>query len=107
FPLEGAVELFLLGENGQTIETIVGSEKIASAIFGALPNGNELQKNNATIYFDLTPESLLNIDKVKKVVIKAVMNTPDQNQNSTTISIPEGSFVSFKLSASFQTENRL
>ena len=107
FPLEGAVTLFLLDENDQVIESIIGSDKIASAVFGALPSGTEIQKNNSTVYFDLTSSSLSAIDKVKNVVIKAVMNTPDQNQNSTTVSIPEGAFVSFKLSASFQTENRL
>lgn len=107
FPLEGAVQLFLLDENGQVIESISGSEKIASSIFGAFVNPGELQKNNSTVYFELSAASLSNIDRVKNVVIKAVMNTPDQNQNTTTVSIPDGAFMSIKLSASFQTENRL
>jgi hypothetical protein len=107
FPLEGAVQLFLLDASGQVIETITASEKIGSSIFGAIPNPGELQKNNSTVYFDLTAASLLNLNKVKNIVVKAVMNTPDQNQNSTIISIPDGAFVSFKLSAAFQTENRL
>ena len=108
FPLEGAIQLFLLDENGQVIESIIGTEKIASSIFGTVPtNIGEIQKNNSTSYFELTPASLSKIDQVKNVVIKLVMNTPDQNQNSTFVSIPDGAFVSFKLSAAFQTENRL
>lgn len=107
FPLEGAVQLFFLDANGQIIETITASEKIGSSIFGAIPNLGELQKNNSTIYFDLTAASLTNIDKVKNVVVKAIMNTPDPNQISTMVNIPDGAFVSFKLSAAFQTENRL
>ena len=107
FPLEGVVQLFLLDENGQVIESIFGSDKIASSIFGVIPSASELQKNNSTVYFDLTPTSLSKIDQVRNVVIKAVMNTPDQNQNPSSVSIPDGAFVSFKLSAAFQTENRL
>ncbi len=107
FPLQGSVQLFLLDENGNVLESISGTEKIASSIFGAIPNPGELQKNNSTVYFDLSAASLLNLDRVKNVVIKAIMNTPDSNQNSTIISIPDGAFVSFKLSATFQTENRL
>ena len=99
--------MYLLDENGQVIETISGSEKITSSIFGSIPAVGELQKSNSTVYFDLTAATLSNVDKVKNIIVKAVMNTPDQNQNSTTISIPDGAFVSFKLSASFQTENRL
>lgn len=106
FPLQGAVQLFLLNADGQVIETISGSETILSSIFGSVPAPGEIQKNNSAVYFDLTAASLTNIDQVKNVVVKAVMNTPDQNQNSTHVSIPDGAFVSFKLSAAFQTENR-
>lgn len=107
FPLEGVVTLFLIDANGQIIETIAASDKISSSIFGSIPALGELQKSNSTLYFDLTAASLLKLNQVKNIVVKAVMNTPDQNQNSTLISIPDGAFVSFKLSAAFQTENRI
>lgn len=107
FPLQGDVKMFLLDASGQLIETINGSELIPSSVYGTLISG-QMQKSDATIYFDLNSNTLNKINSIKKVVIKAVLNTPDPlTNNSNFVLIPEGAFMAFKLGTAFQLENRL
>lgn len=107
FPLQGEVKMFLLDAAGQLIETVNGSELIPSSVYGTLISG-QLQKSDATIYFDLNSNTLSKINSIKKVVIKVVLNTPDAlTNNSNFVLIPEGAFMAFKLGTAFQLENRL
>jgi hypothetical protein len=107
FPLQGEVKMFLLDASGQLIETVNGSELIPSSVYGTLISG-QMQKSDATIYFDLNSNTLNKINSIKKVVVKAVLNTPDPlTNNSNFVLIPEGAFIAFKLGTAFQLENRL
>lgn len=107
FPLQGEVKIFLLDAVGQLVETVSGSELIPSSVYGTLISG-QLQKSDATIYFDLNSNTLSKINSIKKVVIKVVLNTPDVlTNNSNFVLIPEGAFMAFKLGTAFQLENRL
>jgi hypothetical protein len=107
FPLQGEVKMFLLDASGQLIETVNGSELIPSSVYGTLISG-QMQKSDATIYFDLNSNTLNKINSIKKVVVKAVLNTPDPlTNNSNFVLIPEGAFMAFKLGTAFQLENRL
>lgn len=106
FPLQGEVKLFLLDKYGQTIETVIGSDLIPSSVYGTLISG-QLQKSDATIYFDLNKNTLSNINSIKRVVVKVVLNTPDAiSNNSDFVLIPEGAFMAFKLGTAFKLENR-
>ncbi len=107
FPLQGEVKMFLLDASGQLIETVNGSELIPSSVYGTMISG-QMQKSDATIYFDLNSNTLNKINSIKKVVIKSVLNTPDPlTNNSNFVLIPEGAFMAFKLGTAFQLENRL
>jgi hypothetical protein len=107
FPLQGEVKMFLLNASGQVVETVSGSELIQSSVYGALISG-QIQKSDATIYFDLNSNTLNNINSIKKVVVKVVLNTPDVvSNNSNFVLIPEGAFMAFKLGTAFQLENHL
>lgn len=107
FPLQGDVKMFLLDASGQLVETVSASELIPSSVYGALISG-QMQKSDATIYFDLNSNTLTNINSIKKVVVKVVLNTPDaMTNNSNFVLIPEGAFMAFKLGTAFQLENHL
>lgn len=106
FPLQGEVKMFLLDASGQLVETVSGTELIPSSVYGNLILG-QLQKSDATIYFDLNANTLSKINSIKKVVVKVVLNTPEAATNiSNFVLIPEGAFMAFKLGTAFQLENR-
>ncbi len=106
FPLQGEVKIFLLDEFGQTVETVIGSELIASSVYGPAIFG-QLQKSSSTVYFDLSANALDKMDVIKKAVVKVVLNTPDPVTNASEfVLIPEGAFMAIKLGTAFQLENR-
>jgi hypothetical protein len=108
FPLQGEVRMFLLNEANQVVETILGSSEIMSAVYGTAPVSGELQKANSTVYFDLNQQTLNQLDQIKKIVVRVVLNTPNPTtQTSDFVTIPEGAYVGLKVNTSFQLENRL
>lgn len=108
FPLQGEVRMFLLNEANQVVETILGSSEIMSSVYGTAPVSGELQKANSTIYFDLNQQTLNQLDQIKKIVVRVVLNTPNPTtQTSDFVTIPEGAYVGLKVNTSFQLENRL
>lgn len=108
FPLQGEVRMFLLNQNNQLVETIVGSSEIASSIYGSASISGELQKANSTVYFDLNANALSQLENIKKIVVRVVLNTPDAaTQTSDFVTIPEGAYIGLKIGTSFQLENRL
>lgn len=107
FPLQGEVKMFLLDASGQLVESVNASELIPSSVYGTLISG-QMQKSDATIYFDLNSNTLSKVNSIKKVVVKVVLNTPDAlTNNSNFVLIPEGAFMALKLGTAFQLENRL
>lgn len=105
FPLQGDVKIFLLDANGQTVETISGSELIASSVFGTAEFGL-LQKSNSTVYFDLSANAISKLDIIQKAVVKVVLNTPDVSNSPSFVLVPEGAYMAIKLGTAFQLENR-
>lgn len=106
FPLQGSIQLNLLDANGQWIETVQSADLVKSAIYGTL-NASNLMAANSELEFQL-PESLIDrLAEIKFISVKAILNTPEiSTGNSTLVLIPEGAFIAFKLSSSFQLETK-
>lgn len=107
FPLEGTVKLSLLDAAGNIIETITGSQSIRSSVFGQPASSGELQKMSSVVEFVLSRETLASMHKVKNVIVNIALNTPDANNASQIVTIPEGAFLSVKLNSSFQLATKL
>lgn len=106
FPMQGTVQIYLLDESGQLVETVTGSEAIASSLAGPVISG-QLRKSNSTVYFDLSESTLGKIDIIRKAVVKVVLNTPGPgSSNSEFVMIPEGAYMAVKLGTAFQLETR-
>lgn len=108
FPLQGNVTVFLLDEAGQLVETVSGSQPIASSVYGIAASPGQLKKMASTVYLDLTANALDKMDVIKKAIVKVVLNTPNEASNAPDfVLIPEGAFMAVKLKTAFQLENRL
>lgn len=106
FPLQAHVQLFLLNKDNQLVDVISSPSEITSSVYG-LELYNALQVSKSELSFNLPESTLSHISDVSKVVVRAVLNTPNpSNGMSQQVLIPEGAFMAIKLGSSFQLENR-
>lgn len=105
FPLQGAVTLYLMDNQGNTIAAINSSDDVASSVYGTVVNGI-LQKQS---YVEFTiPESVVDqLEGVTKLCVKATLNTPNTSGVSEQVQIPEGAFFGLKVGAKLKVEARL
>ena len=107
FPLQSQLKLFLLDENNQLIDEVNSSLPIQSSLLGSYVSSFGVQHAKSEVKFMLPTQTLSEINRVKKVVVRAVMNTPDPVTSvPTTVIIPEKAFFAFKLKANFQFETK-
>lgn len=104
FPIQGSLQLALLDEGGNLIELVNGSSVFASASQGSLLEGN-LQVAKSDVQFVLSSETLKRVKEIKKVAVRAILDTPDALGTANTIVlIPEGAFISFKVQTQFDVK---
>ena len=101
FPISAGVTLYLLDENGSLLHTVVGTEQILSGTLGGLEVLSGLYKKDSEIIYTLTEPMLKDINKVKKVAVRAVFNTPDNTGTNVQASISAGSYLAVKLKTRF------
>lgn len=106
FPLQGAVILQLLDNNGNSIASIQGTSSVGSSITGMLVNG--LYQKDSYVEF-IVPESIVDVlGTTTKCVVKLTFNTPNAAQTlNEKVSIPENAFFKFKVGTKLILENRL
>jgi len=107
FPFRADVSLYLLNENGNTLHTVQASDYIESSQYGVLDAQTNVLAETSEVVFSLTKDMLADINDVKKVVVRARLNSPDPISGvSSMILIPENAFLEVKLRSEFKTENR-
>jgi len=105
FPIGGGVKLHLLGENGNVLNTVVGSSNLLAAQFGVYSLNYNFNLANSEIHFLLGENVLENINDVRMVAIEATFATENPTTNiNEPMSIPVGAFLAFKLKAKLKTE---
>lgn len=106
FPLQGAIILQLLDNNGNSIASIQGTSSVESSITGMLVNG--LYQKDSYVEF-IVPESIVDVlGTTTKCLVKLTFNTPNAAQTlNEKVSIPENAFFKFKVGTKLILENRL
>ncbi|AEA44892.1 hypothetical protein [Fluviicola taffensis] len=105
FPFEGALELYLLDANYQTVGIVSGTSAIESSVFGTVVNG--IMQKKSMVYFPVSEQLCDDISKVKHCMIKLKLNTYNGTGPNNQIPIPANAFFSFKLGANLTLENQL
>jgi hypothetical protein len=101
FPISASINLFLLDANGYLLHTISASEQIGSGTLGTYDAISELYKKNSEVIYNLSASVLNEINQIKKVVVRAVFDTPDNSGTNVQAAIEAGSFLSVKLRTRF------
>lgn len=101
FPIQGSLLMTFIDKAGNSIGAVQGSNPFASSSQGALLVGN-LPAAKSEVVFVIPPIVLANLDEVKDVVVRAVLDTPDSQGSNTVVLIPEGAFVSFQVHTQFE-----
>jgi hypothetical protein len=101
FPISASINLFLLDANGYLLHTISASEQIGSGTLGTYDAISELYKKNSEVIYNLSASVLNDINQIKKVVVRAVFDTPDNSGTNVQAAIVAGSFLSVKLRTRF------
>ncbi len=103
FPFNASTELHLINEQGEELFIIQSQNKIVSSVFGILELSTGLMKKDSEVIFELTPDILLNLDEVKKVMVRAVFDTPNGNgTGNQQMSFPNGAYMAVKLKTHFK-----
>ncbi|MCE2712586.1 MAG: hypothetical protein LW688_08605 [Cryomorphaceae bacterium] len=101
FPLAASVKLMLLDDNGQLLHIVNGTQDVLSANSGELDPLSGLLVEKSEVIFDLPAHVLNDLQKIKKVCVRAVFNTPDATGNSVPMSIKAGAYLAVKLKTRF------
>lgn len=108
FPFDGQLNLVFLNEEGNAIDTIVGSEIIQSGQFGNLDSNTGLMVANSNVIFTINPELADNLDAVKKMIVNVKLNSIDPSTGLVEqLDIPENAFMFFKVKTNFKSQNSL
>lgn len=105
FPIGGNVKLHLLDESGNLLHTIVGSDQLLGAQFGAFSSKHNFNVSNSELRFLISESILDNINDVRKITVEAkfASENPLTSLNEP-MSIPVGAFLAVKLKAKLKTE---
>jgi hypothetical protein len=106
FPFQADVQLNLLNNDNELIETIFSSQKIESSLYGT-ENSQGLKVKESNVDFVLSNELVKKMNSVKKIVVKTIFDTPNPTMSENDfVYIPEGAFMKVLLKSSFQVENK-
>jgi len=92
YSFQGQLQLVFLGDQGQQLLTKNASEPIAGS--SSLTNFNPMQVAKSTVFISLNEEETEKAMKMKKLVVRAVFDTPQNGQIAT---LYDGQFLAFKL----------
>jgi hypothetical protein len=102
FPLSASAELHLMNNQGEELFIVQSENKVLSAVFGTLDVSSGLMKKESELIFILTPEVLVRLDEVKKVMVRAVFDTPNATgTGNQQMSVPNGVYMAVKLKTHF------
>ncbi len=102
FPFSSNIKLSFMDEYGSVLHTIVGSEDIASSLFGNFDASSSLWKNKSELQLLFSDALIKDLAKIRKVIVQTEFNTPDPiTGNNQQQSIPVGAFLAVKLKAKF------
>jgi hypothetical protein len=108
FPFNGAVELYLLSENGESLHTVTGSMPLESALYGQTDPADGLKKMKSELVFDLPSNVINDLDVIKRLCVRVKLNSPDASSgNSVAQPVPAGAFVSVKMKANLRLKTIL
>ena len=107
FPISADVKLILLNANKVPIHTVVGTDKIQSAEYGAIDPSSGLKVKSSDVVFDLSSAVVDDIDDVKYIIVQSQFDTPNASSGvNEQFQIPVGAFLGVKLRTRFTTENQ-
>lgn len=92
YSFQGQLQLVFLGDQGQVLLTKNASEPIAGA--GSLSNFNPIQLAKSKVFIRLNETETEQAMKMKKLVVKAIFDSPQNGQIAT---LYDGQFLAFKL----------
>ncbi|TNE98742.1 MAG: hypothetical protein EP322_04370 [Bacteroidetes bacterium] len=102
------IDLFLLDEQGLLVSQVVSAGQIKSGSFGAPEGIYGLNTSHSELTFVLDEETIDKLNVIRKVVVRARMNTIDPiTLLPIQVQIPEHAFLSVKMRSEFKTTNKL
>ncbi len=99
FPMNAQVQLQLLDQNKSLLGTITGSQLVESSIYGSILNG--ILQKKSQVLFPISSAVLDEINSTKYMIVRVVLNTPDNSGTPIQYTIPVDAFFKFKLNAKF------
>lgn len=102
FPFKAKVFMYLLDENGSVLHVVEADQPLASSLSGTFDAQLGLFKSKSEIQVLLSETVLMDMDKIKKVMIRAKLDTPDNLGNNNPVSVPAGAFLAVKLKGAFK-----
>ena len=105
FPFKGAVKLYLLNDQGQTLYTVIATAPIQSSLYGTLDAVDGLLKQKSEIHIVLTDAMLADLELIKKVSLEVRLDTPDPLTSlNQQVAVPAGAFMAVKMKALFRVK---
>lgn len=107
FPYGAVAEIYLLNANKNVLHTISSPNGIESALYGSIDPESGLMVKKSQARFILTEEALADINQVKYILVRTVLNSPNPSSGvSEPQSIPIGAFIGVQIRTKFKTENQ-
>jgi hypothetical protein len=105
FPFSCNTVLYLMDTNNNVLHTVFGTDNVQSALYGVIDPSDGLKKMSSEVEFLLSSNIIKDLDKIKKVSVRAEFNTPDPETSSNLpVSVPAGAFLAIKLKARLNVE---
>jgi hypothetical protein len=102
FPLSASAELHLMNNQGEELFIVQSQNKVVSSVFGTLEVSTGLMKKESELVFELSPEILVHLAEIKKVMVRAVFDTPNSTGSvNQQIAVPNGAYMAVKIKTHF------
>lgn len=106
FPISGAVQLYLLGENHNEIGVIMSDSYIESSKYGSFDPAHNLNVCKSDLTFTLPASILEQLDDIKYIAVRTEFSTPNPISGlNEPVAIPINAFLAIKVRTKFLTDN--
>jgi hypothetical protein len=108
FPFSAHVTLILLDEQGNVLGTVAASNSIESSLSSSVSPSETVHEKVGNTQFLLNEDLVSKLNITKRIVVKAVFNTPNPTTGmNESVLIPGNAYLGLLLKACFKLENRI
>ena len=91
-----------MNNQGEELFIVQSQNKVVSSVFGTLEVSTGLMKKESELVFELSPEILVHLAEIKKVMVRAVFDTPNSTGSvNQQMAVPNGAYMAVKIKTHF------